>query len=75
MHLFAVVAWLKEHHAREHYCTKPFELWWKDLFDSNLGDIIPIQLLVCDAVHCDIKYEEQTVCLVCPIQNIPPLVS
>ena len=74
MHLFAVVSWLKEHHARDKCINcKPFELWWKDLFDGSLDNIIPIQLLVCDAVHCDIKYEEQTVCLLCPIQNIPPL--
>ena len=73
MHLFAVVLWLKEHHARDYVHCKPFEVWWKDLFDSSMDNIVPIQLLICDAVHCDIKFEEQTVCLVCPVQNIPPL--
>ena len=39
MHLFAVVSWLKDHHARYYIHCKPFELWWKDLFDSHLDDI------------------------------------
>lgn len=73
MHLFAVVSWLKEHPARRGYCSKSFELWWKDLFDSNLVEYLPVQLIICHAVYCDIKYEEQTVFLICPVQNIPPL--
>jgi len=72
MHLFAVVSWLKEHHAR--FChVKPFEIWWKDLYDSCLEDLVPIQLLLCHAVHCNVEYEGQTVCLTCPVQNIPPV--
>ena len=73
MHLFAVVSWLKEHPARRGYCSKLFELWWKDLFDSNLVEYLPVQLIIFHAVYCDIKYEEQTVFLICPVQNIPAL--
>ena len=32
-------------HDSRDYSTKPFELWWKDLFDSTLDDLTPIQLL------------------------------
>lgn len=71
-HLFAVVSWLMEHHAK-YYFVKPFELWWRDLYDTSLENLVPIQLLICHAVHCNIKYEEQTVCLMCPVQNITPL--
>ena len=40
-HVFAVVSWLKEHPARE--CVgMPMELWWKDLYDSNLEPFIPL---------------------------------
>ena len=43
MHLFVVVSWLKEHHATDKCINcKPFELWWKDLFDGSLDNIIPI---------------------------------
>ena len=72
MHLFAVVSWLKEHHAR-YFHIKPFELWWKDLYDVTLFEFVPIQLLLCHSVHTDVKFEGQTVYLTCPVQNIPKL--
>ena len=72
LHLFAMVCWLKEHHAKNAY-TKPFELWWKDLYNTNIKGIIPIQLLICHSVHCDVKFEEQSVFLMCPVENIPTL--
>lgn len=72
MHAFAIVSWLKEHHSRSIF-VKPFEIWWKDLYDLNLEDVIPIQLLICHAVHCDYQYEAQTVYLLCPVYNILPL--
>ena len=70
--LFAMVCWLKEHHAKNKY-VKPFELWWKDLYDTNIKGIIPIQLLICHSVHCDVKFEEETLFLMCPVENIPML--
>ena len=70
VHLFAFVSWLKEHHARFSY-VKPFEIWWSDLYDSDLSNLVPIQLFLCHAVHCNIDYEAQTVYLMCPVQNIP----
>ena len=71
-HVFAVVSWLKEHPAKSTY-IRPFEIWWKDLYDSNLEDLVPLQLLLCHAVHCNIEYEGQTVCLTCPVHNIPSI--
>ena len=69
LHLFAMVSWLKEHHAKNKY-VKPFELWWKDIYDTNVKSIIPIQLLICHSVHCDVKFEEETLFLMCPVENI-----
>lgn len=69
VHAFAIVSWHKEHHSRSMF-VKPFDIWWKDLYDLNLEDIIPIQLLICHAVHCDFQYEGQTVYLMCPVHNI-----
>lgn len=69
LHLFAMVSWLKEHHAKNKY-VKPFELWWKDIYDTNVKRIIPIQLLICHSVHCDVKFEEETLFLMCPVENI-----
>ena len=63
---------VKEHHAKNKY-VKPFELWWKDLYDTNIKGIIPIQLLICHSVHCDVKFEEETLFLMCPVENIPML--
>jgi hypothetical protein len=71
-HVFAAVSWLKEHHAKENF-GKPLQVWWKELYDSNLGMFIPVQLLFSHVVHCDIKYEEQTVCLICPVHHIPAI--
>ena len=71
-HLFVVVSWLRKHPAQYHY-VKPFEIWWKDLYDSKLEDLAPFQLLISHAVHCNTQYQGQTVCLVCPVQNIPPI--
>ena len=47
----------------------------------NLEDLVPFQLLISHAVHCNSQYqeqtnsqyEEQTVSLVCPVQNIAPI--
>ena len=72
-HLLAAVSWLKEHPAKNYY-EKPLEVWWKDLVDYDHNMFIPVQLLICHAVHSDIKHEEQTVFLVCPVQNIPAIV-
>ena len=69
-HVFASVMWLKEHPARHSY-GKPVELWWKDVFEEELNHLLPIQLLVCQSVYCDIIYELQTVLLVVPVENIP----
>ena len=69
LHLFAMVSWLKEHHAKNNY-IKPFELWWKDLYNTNINNIILIQLLICHSVHCDVQFEEQTLYLMCPVENI-----
>ena len=71
-HRFVVVSWLRKHPAQYHY-VKPFEIWWKDLYDSKLEDLAPFQLLISHAVHCNTQYQGQTVCLVCPVQNIPPI--
>lgn len=68
-HLFAVVSWLKEHPDKHHF-AKPLEVWWKDLVDSNLNVFVPVQLLICHSVYCEITYEEQTVYLLCPVRNI-----
>ena len=48
-----------------------FSYGGKISFDNALDELVPIQLLICHAVNCEIKYENQTVCLVCPVQNIP----
>ena len=72
-HLLAAVSWLKEHPAKNSY-EKPLEVWWKDLVDYDHNMFIPVQLLICHAVHSDIKHEEQTVFLMCPVQNIPAIV-
>ena len=69
-HLLAAVSWLKQHPAKYHY-EKPLEVWWKDLIDYHQNMFVPIQLLICHAVHSDIKHEEQTVFLMCPVRNIP----
>jgi hypothetical protein len=68
-HLFAIVTWLKEHLDKDHF-VKPLEVWWKDLDDPNLNAFVPVQLLICHSVYCEIKYEEQAVYLMCPVQNI-----
>ena len=68
-HALAVVDWLKPHVAKDFY-AKPLEIWWNDSYDLNLNSIIPVQLIVCYSVHCDIKFEEQTVSLMCPLYNI-----
>ena len=68
-HLFAVVSWLKEHPDKDHF-SKPLEIWWKDLIEYNLNVFVPVQLLICHSIHCDIIYEEQNVCLMCPVKNI-----
>jgi hypothetical protein len=63
------VSWLKKHTAFGTF-GKPLELYWKDLFEHNNFWFIPIQFLVCDCACIDIKYEEQTVLLVCPTEKI-----
>ena len=67
-HLFAAVSWLKDHHAR-YYFGKPLEIWWKVEY-VDFDTYIPIQLLTCHSVYCDIKHEEQTVYLMCPVHNV-----
>lgn len=71
-HAFAVVTWLKNHPAKEFF-SKPLELWWKELVDAHLDVFVPIQLLICHSAYCEVKHEEQTVYLMCPIRNIPKL--
>ena len=68
-HVFAAVSWLKDHHAKYHF-GKPLEMWWKDLYE-DFDTYIPIQLLICHSVHCDIKFE--TVYLMCPVHHIQNL--
>ena len=73
-HVFASVSWLKEHHDKN-YFSKPLELWWKELHESSLNVFIPIQLLICHSAYCDVKHEEQTVLLMCPVHHIPGLTN
>lgn len=68
-HLLMRVSWLKEHHAINAH-GKPTQIWWGDLFEPNFN-YIPVQLIVCTCASIEIKYEEQTVLLLCPTQNIP----
>lgn len=70
-HLFAAVSWLKYHHAKNHFGS-PLEVWWKDMYE-HFDVYIPIQLLTCHSVHCDIKFVEQTVFLMCPVHFIQNL--
>lgn len=71
-HIFAVVSWLKNH-PHKSYFGKPLEIWWKDLFEFNLDIFVPIQLLICHSASSSIKFEDETVFLLCPIQRIPVL--
>ena len=50
-HLLVSLSWLKTHPAKNSM-KKPVELWWKDLFQEELNDIVPIQLVICHAVSC-----------------------
>ena len=68
-HILLCVSWLKSHTAC-HAFGKPLEIWWKDLFQSNMFRFIPIQYILGDCAYRDIKYEEQSVLLLCPVQNI-----
>ena len=68
-HTLACVSWLKEHHNKDYY-GKPCEIWWKDLYQEDSFDFIPLQFLSCHCAHTDIKFEDQTVLFVCPINNI-----
>lgn len=54
-HLFAFVSWLKEHPDKDHFIT-PLEVWWKDLVEYNLDNFVPVQLLVCHSVYCDVYF-------------------
>lgn len=72
-HAFAMVSWLKEHPARDIYGS-PLEIWWKDLVDYDLNIFLPIQLLICHSIFCDIKYEHQTVYLMCPVKNVSKII-
>ena len=64
--MFAAVTWLKEHHAKLTAFGKPVELWWKDLYEDSLEPFIPLQLLVCQSVNCEVKFEMQSVYAVVP---------
>ena len=67
--MFASVSWLKEHHAKYEY-GKPVEIWWKDIYERTLNCYLPLQLLVCQSVYCEVKFEMQTVYAVVPVHNI-----
>ena len=73
-HVFVNVSWLKRHHAngRDHF-VKPVEIWWRDLFDTEIEAFVPLQLVVCHSVCCEAKYEGQMINLIVPVQNIPNL--
>lgn len=72
-HILLYVSWLKNHTAC-HTFGKPLQIWWKDLFQPNMFRFIPIQYILGNCAYTDIKYEEQSVLLLCPVQNIqlPP---
>ena len=67
-HLLVSVSWLKEHHAKQAY-GKPLQLWWKDLYDVGIS-FIPVQFIVDQCVSVCINYEQQTVCLLCPLRRV-----
>ena len=67
-HLLVSVSWLKEHHAKQAY-GKPLQLWWKDLYDVGIS-FIPVQFIVDQCVSVCINYEQQTVCLLCPLRSV-----
>ena len=66
-HLIASVSWLKEHHAKQAF-GKPLQLWWKDLYHVGVP-FIPVQSIVDHCVSVCVKYEEQTVWLLCPLRT------
>lgn len=74
-HILLCVSWLKNHTAC-HAFGKPLQIWWKDLFQPNMFRFIPIQYILGDCAYTDIKYEEQSALLLCPVKNIqlPPSV-
>ncbi len=43
----------------------------KKLVDTHvhMNVFVPIQLIISHSIYCDIKYEEQTVYLMCPVRN------
>jgi len=53
------VSWLCEHPERKSYGS-PLELWWKDLYETEMLSFIPIQCLLGNCSFMDTKYEEQT---------------
>lgn len=63
------VSWLKQHVACSAF-GKPLQIWWKDLFLANMITFIPVQYILGKCACMDIKYEEQTVLLLCPVKNI-----
>jgi hypothetical protein len=67
VHALVAVSWLKEHHAKQSY-GKPLELWWRDLYESNSVTFLPMQYLAGHCAYTDVKFEAQTVVLVCPVQ-------
>ena len=68
-HILLCVSWLKNYTAFDAF-GKPLEIWWKDLFQSNMFRFIPIPYILGECAYRDIKYEEQSVLLLCPVQNI-----
>ena len=69
-HVFVHVSWLKQHPAKLTCYGKLVELRWKDLFDNELDSLVPLQLLVCQSIYCEVMYECQTVYAVVPVHNI-----
>lgn len=67
-HILLCVSWLRQHSAADTF-GKPLQIWWKDLFESNLFTFIPIQYILSECAFMDIHYEEQTVLLLCPVKN------
>lgn len=68
-HVLLCVSWLKQHVACD-ALGKPLQIWWKDLFQSNMFSFIPVQYILGECACMDIKYEEQSVLLMCPIQFV-----
>ena len=68
-HILLCVSWLKQHVACSAF-GKPLQIWWKDLFLADMITFIPVQYILGTCAYMDIKYEEQTVLLLCPAKHL-----